>query len=378
MQALAAVEWAGWAFRVFNLVSTDRYFLHTIRMQVLFVVLLLVNAVLLVQSLRRRGPFTWGRRGVVFEIVVSAAPMVLFAVLLPGRTFQGRLPYELPMANNMFPIALFLAVYRRSSRPRGREWWTALVDYAFVGLLVPLFGFSALLNGYGWSEIRWVNLASQAATTMVAVAMGQGLWRVVRDFADAEVMAADAQHESFSAWLHSELLGSLASLRRQCEEPDVDVAELLGGIEILDGAVRSGQHRLTLDQDSVAVADVVSHQVRRFRAVIEIISPGMLGGWRADGMAARHIDRVLGDLLTNAVQSGARSVTILVDRSDGGYTVTVTDNGSGLPDGVLSQPETSLGRLAHSTAAVGGRLEGWCLGPGEGTRMVAFIPTKNS
>lgn len=374
IRALSSVEWAGWSYLLYNLASTDRFYLRSPNMRVLFVVLLTTYTALLTLSLRRLGPFSRGPKGFVFGVAMSVLPVVAFGVLLPLKTYQARLPYELPMANNMFPSALFLAVYSRSSGTRGHEWARIVFDYASVGLLIPFFGLVALINGYALRQIRWVNLSTQATTTLVAVAMGQGLWRVIRDFSDAEVKAADSQHDGFSAWLHSEALGTLAAVRRLCSDANPDVGRVMRCVEDLDQAIRSRRHALALNQDSVAVADVVAHNVRRFRSAIAISSPGM-AGWSMAGDIAHHFDRLLGDLLANAVQAGAKNVAIHVHREQGGYSIAVIDDGPGLPDGVLDQPETSLGRLVLNTAELGGWLRGARLEGGRGTQLVAFLPS---
>lgn len=382
MRALAAAEWTGSAFRIFNLATTDHRFDRTTRIHVLFAAMVAINTATLILSLRRRGPFTWGRAGVVFEIAESAGTMLLLAILLPARSYQSGLPGQLPLANYLCPLAVLLAIYRRAAAGTGRAWRAVLSDLFLMGLLVPYFALLAVVNGYRPDQIRWDNLASQAAPTVLAVFIGYGLWRVVRDFADAEVQAADAQHEAFSAWLHSELLGTLAALRLLTNPTTTATARtrtaaITAGLEDLDQAVRSAQHHLTLDQDSVAVADLIAHQVRRFRTVVHVDSPGMVGGWRLDGPAARHLDRLLGDVFTNATQAGATRINLTVDRHRHHYLIQVTDNGPGIPDDALDHPETSLGRLAAATAALGGTLTGRRNNQG-GTRITATIPTPKS
>jgi len=91
---------------------------------------------------------------------------------------------------------------------------------------------------------------------------------------------------------------------------------------------------------------------------------------------ADHALAVLGEALSNAARhSGARMVDVHLRLAEGELTVTVTDDGRGLPDGVDTR--SGLKNIEERALALGGTLT---LGPGPecGTRLEWRVPVRPS
>ncbi|MEU4616345.1 sensor histidine kinase [Streptomyces umbrinus] len=91
------------------------------------------------------------------------------------------------------------------------------------------------------------------------------------------------------------------------------------------------------------------------------------------GDVADHALAVLGEALSNAVRhSGARSVDVHLRCAGGELTLTVTDDGCGVPDGVARSGLKNIEERAH---ALGGALTLGERPDGGGTQLVWRVPT---
>jgi len=104
--------------------------------------------------------------------------------------------------------------------------------------------------------------------------------------------------------------------------------------ELLDIA-RIDSGRLTVSRQVVDIGKVVTRHVAAMAARGE--DPERFDVRVADGIPemwvdADKLDQVLGNLLENAVRHGSGTVTIVVEPAGDGASVTVTDEGEGIPD----------------------------------------------
>jgi signal transduction histidine kinase len=91
------------------------------------------------------------------------------------------------------------------------------------------------------------------------------------------------------------------------------------------------------------------------------------------GDVADHVVAVLGEALSNAARhAGARSVDVRLRLAGGELTLTVADDGRGVPEGV---PRSGLRNLEERAVALGGTLTVG-EGPGGGTRLVWRVPVR--
>jgi signal transduction histidine kinase len=101
---------------------------------------------------------------------------------------------------------------------------------------------------------------------------------------------------------------------------------------------------------------------------------------------ADKLDQVLGNLLENAVRHGAGTVTIVVEPAGDGASVTVTDEGEGIPDEQRDRVFTRFWRSGRRggtglglyivrglVEAHGGQIEVGS-GPGGGARFRFVLP----
>ena len=95
-----------------------------------------------------------------------------------------------------------------------------------------------------------------------------------------------------------------------------------------------------------------------------------VGGTYGEGTvvaAPQKVDRVLQNLITNALEHGGNDVRILGDAAGANYVVAVEDNGDGLPESVATafltgdaidgSPETGLSATRALVSELGGSLD---------------------
>ncbi len=99
----------------------------------------------------------------------------------------------------------------------------------------------------------------------------------------------------------------------------------------------------------------------------------------APELAARVLLRVTQEALNNVVRhSGARSVAIRLVDAEGGWAVTVTDDGAGPgPDGFLARPgHRGIAGMRERVEEAGGHVTLWGR-PGSGTQVRAWVPGRS-
>ncbi|MBO0715624.1 MAG: hypothetical protein J2P59_12770, partial [Acidimicrobiales bacterium] len=133
-------EWAVPLFRIAIIAMTPLQLMRTGPIKFLVAALVAINAVMLYLGWRRRGPYSRGRPGIVFDLLFALLSMTLFVVLLPTRTYAQMLPNSpLPLANYLAPCAAALAVWT-APRPQAGHLRALhrLRDIVLVGTLLPL------------------------------------------------------------------------------------------------------------------------------------------------------------------------------------------------------------------------------------------------
>jgi signal transduction histidine kinase len=96
-----------------------------------------------------------------------------------------------------------------------------------------------------------------------------------------------------------------------------------------------------------------------------------------DIAVATHLYRIAQESISNGIKHGrARQILLRLERSDGGVTLTVQDDGRGLPPDWSQSPGLGLRTMAHRATMIGATFS---IGPGPegGTRVVCALPLAN-
>ncbi|MDQ3913901.1 MAG: ATP-binding protein [Actinomycetota bacterium] len=282
----------------------------------------------------------------VFEIMHSVSAMILVAVFLPDRTYLSE-DAAAPFATYAAGVAGLVVLLPRHAVQGGRL--RRLVghgaDLLLPLTLYPVFTAAAFLNGYSFGELDFGFLTLQVSWTLVGVLLGYLILGLSRAFVDAEVEILRNTYESFSDWLHSEIKGDIAAMRGMLSQDEIDRARLTRVADDLERKVGAERLRLLLGDEELSVADILAHNIERFAGAIRYDRIPAVGGWVVSNRAGLMLNRVLGDLLSNAVKADAVRVTIDMARDDSRLSVTIADDGPGFDASVLDDDSTSLGRL---------------------------------
>lgn len=389
-------EWVIPLFRIAIIAMTPLQLMRTGPIKFLVAALVAINAVMLYLGWHRRGPYSRGRPGIVFDLLFALLSMTLFVVLLPSHTYARMLPDSpLPLANYLAPCAAALAVWSAPRPPAGRvRALHGLRDVILVGALLPLLAGFCLLNGYRPAELRWADLTMQVVPTWIALFVGYAIARIAVDFARSQadliraqteerLNAVEHEHNRHFDWLHSRVLPVLGTIALHLESGRLSVSEAAAAARDVDFAIRQKRHRDLLNDRNVRLADIVSFYMRFSKPQRDHagrpVTGVALGGVTLDGETAHLVDRTLGGLVSNASKyAGPDHWTCNVSRGDGRIIIRVEDNGPGFPDSRLTQPGTSLSDLRCALEAAGGALTRLAPLSGSGTVMIASIPEESN
>ncbi len=229
---------------------------------------------------------------------------------------------------------------------RGRDWWAATTPYSGLGTRVRQPEVELELPGRGSLLVtasfrRSAGPGSPVERVVVALRDTAGRDRAERDRAE---LVATVAHElrspltsvkGFTSTLLAKWERFTDPQRRlmlETVEADADrVTRLI--TELLDVA-RIDSGRLELHRSLVDLPAMVRGQADRLVAGGEpatrfsvVVAPGLPETW-ADG---DKLEQVVVNLLENALRHGSGQVTVTVEPVDGGTSVRVEDEGSGVP-----------------------------------------------
>jgi signal transduction histidine kinase len=247
---------------------------------------------------------------------------------------------------------------------------------------VPLAGASALLHAdlidpdrLGPSPVSFWPLQPIAVTSFFVVANFVSILAISLAFRGASTRGASLEQDRLAGWLHSELLGDLAALRRRFSAEAPNQEAMLSALADLDSRVR--EHRLESrlhSERSVPLAEVVAFQMRRFRDFVSYSSVPMLGSIQVEPGTAQNVDRVLGDLVANAVAAGANTIGIEIALNKRSVVIEVIDDGPGIAAD-RARSGGGLQLLEQSLHEDGGSLAINAGSNGQGTRVTVTVPT---
>jgi len=282
----------------------------------------------------------------------------------------------------------------------GRAWWPCARPYDGLRSVTGHPERNLILPG-GQEVLvtsRYVRQQHRGPVTSVVVAVRGTRHRAREELSRAELVSTVA-HELRSPL--TSVKGFTATLlakwdrfnddqkRLMLETVNADADRVTRLITELLDIARIDSGRLTVRRQVVDIGKVVTRHVAAMAARGE--DPERFDVRVADGIPemwvdADKLDQVLGNLLENAVRHGSGTVTIVVEPAGDGASVTVTDEGEGIPDEQRDRVFTRFWRSGRRggtglglyivrglVEAHGGQIEVGS-GPGGGARFRFVLP----
>ncbi|MFD7626484.1 sensor histidine kinase [Streptomyces sp. NPDC059851] len=364
------LEWSGPVFQAMTLFVSSVFDPYGGRGNTIVLWLACAHLAFVPFWLRGYGPLA---RGGWWTIGYPVQGLLVNALLMtmsdPGTYGQSILC--VPGCNYSAPMWLFLAYY---PWPSGRlvRWRRAVEAAALAGYFLFFLLLVYLNNG----RITWAHAASAGVSVMwlsVGFILGMAISKMCMAAAEKQIEVQQQNFSEFFDFLHSHVKSGIAAIRADVQDPP-RVQEKL---DELEQAVGNYRIELLLTREQVPLAALLSERIRTFSGVLRIGSTPRVGPASVARPVAVLIGRALGDLLSNSAKYGATAVDIDGDINRDRVAVEVTDDGPGLPEGVLDDESRSLNRLRGAARSLGGDLTALPGPGGSGTTMKLTIPLQS-
>jgi hypothetical protein len=359
------LEWAGFAYQGAALVQTALVNPFALDHRVLLIALGALHAGLGIYVRLTMGPLVRGGPWMAVWVASSFAMPIVIALLAAPHTYasdsacvQG-CTYTAPP---FFFVGLCPWIFGRTLRRPVFE----------AGLLLALcleyLGLVYLINGT-LTPTTAESVGSAMLWVLVGFGLGKLIGRLTGVVRRTEADIRRQKNNQFFDFLHSHIKAGLAAVR--LEQPNVTA--MLEKIAELEVVVSNERINTLLLQDQVPLALLCSERIRTFSGLITIAETPRSGSRTVPSEVGRLLNRALGDLLKNAVDAHASTIWITLEVSQGQFFLSITDDGPGFDDAVLSAPSTSLYRLRQSAQELGGELQRHPRHP-RGSQMVISVP----
>jgi hypothetical protein len=307
-----------------------------------------LHALLAVVILRKGGPFRWGLGWAGLWLgLVFIMPLVMAHIAAPAD--YGSSPACVPLCGYPSGPFLIMAFYPWVL-PRFARIRPAFEVAMILGIGVEQFLLIDTLHG-NLTSTNVTSVASSLVGNVTAFAVGKAVGSMCRRAAQAQLELQHHNYEEFFNFLHSHVRGCIVAIQKEGVTTDGAVTRL----RYLDQIVTERRLQMMRFTNNVPLAGVFKEHLRLFEHAITIGNTPQVGTLSVDRVAAALIDRALGDLLGNAVRH-ARSIDVAFALHDGRAVLQVSDDGPGLPAGVLDDPSSSLYRLRRNARQLGGDL----------------------
>lgn len=298
---------------------------------------------------RYGGPFARGGRWIVGFLAFSVAVPVGFGLLVePGSFAAG--PAGTVLCNYPAGAMVLLAFYpwwqgRRGARVRLAEYgllgFVTVLPLAMLYLVDPAptsgDALSALIGG---------------SYNIVGFVLGKAIGGMCRTAARTQARLQEQAYDEFFDFLHSHVKAGIAAVRAESGDPAA-TREKLGELE---QAVGDRRVQFLLSRRQVPLATLVSERIRTFTGVLTLTDTPRVGALTVRREVGVLVATALGDLLTNVAGHGGNTAAVRMSTDAGLLCLEVTDDGPGLPAGILDDPARSLHRLRAAARAAGGDL----------------------
>jgi signal transduction histidine kinase len=236
------------------------------------------------------------------------------------------------------------------------SWWNAFIMLAFYFVVVSLL--ARLRALYGQLEAR----VKQRTTALTdEMAERERIERELLEISEREQRRIGRDlHDSLGQHLTGVALAGQVLEEKLTTQGRPEAADANKVVELVEEGISlsrklaKGLHPVEMEADGLmqALEDLAAISSDLFKVVsrFECDSPVLI----RDTVASAHLYRIAQEAISNAVKHGkARTITILLETLDDGISLTIKDDGAGLPDALPQTAGMGLRIMAHRASIIG-------------------------
>ncbi|MFE9172709.1 sensor histidine kinase [Streptomyces kebangsaanensis] len=364
------LEWSGPVFQSMTLFVSSIFDPYRGSGNTFVVILALAHLALAPLYFLGYGPLA---RGGWWALVYPTQALLINGLLMimsdPGT--YGSSILCVPGCNYSAPMWLFLAYYPWP--PPDVIRWRRGVEWAALAFYFLFFLLLVYANNGNVQRLHVVSAAVSAMWLSVGYILGMAINKMCVAAAEKQIEVQQQNFGEFFDFLHSHVKSGIASIRADVNDP----SRIQEKLNELEQAVSNYRIELLLTREQVPLAVLLSERIRTFSGVLRIGSTPRVGPASVARPIAILIGRALGDLLSNSAKHGATAVDITCHISRNRISVEVSDDGPGLPEGILEDEARSLNHLRGAARSIGGELTAHAYADKTGTIMQLDIPLHN-
>jgi len=338
-----------WTLVPERLASSARPWIPTTAAMITSATLLGVLVSPLVLAFGRRRPL---RRPVTAALVRLGASTCLYlgiVIVLPG--WRALAAWPLGVAGGADAI---LTRWALGLPFDGRRWWANLVRSPVMAGVVTGLVIVLIADGPGGRTTAALMLF--LALTLALTAAWGTMWlldanrqRLDERVEDAVRRARNEEHRRRAHWLHDDVCAELQLTSLRLRTGKLAPAHVASELAELDHRLRVRQTDELIASGDARLAELVQPALRRLQAAgVRLLDVPSLDDANLHLRAheARLFTRMVGALVSNAVNAGAGAVSLLLHHDHQVISVTVIDDAGGFPDQPLP-PGRGLERLVN-------------------------------
>lgn len=323
-------------------------------------------------ALGRRRPLRHPIAAASFRLAASTAIFLGIVIVLPG--WRALAAWPLGVAGGADAM---LTRWALGLSFDGRGFWAGLLRSPVMAGVVAALTIVVLRNGLSGDTLSTTVVFSGFALALVASWVTMWLLDTIRselDQRESDVVrrAQREEHRRRAHWLHDDVCAELQLTSLRLRSGHVTAEQVAGELADLDHRLRVRQTDELIASGDARLAELVQPALRRVQAAgVQLVQVPTLDDAqiRLQVQEARMFTRILGALVSNAVNAGAKHLSVQLAHDENRIAVTVTDDAGGFPDAPLP-PGRGLERLLRE------------LGPGaldiehtaDGSRVTLSMP----
>jgi signal transduction histidine kinase len=284
-----------------------------------------------------------------FRLMASAVMFLGIVIVLPG--WRALAVWPLGVAGGADGI---LTRWALGLSFDGRQFWGGLLRSPVMAGVVAALTIVVLRGGLSWDTLATAMVFGGFTLALMAAWVTMWLLDTIRREldqreSDAVRRARREEHRRRAHWLHDDVCAELQLTSLRLRTGQVTPDQVAGELADLDHRLRVRQTDELIASGDARLAELVQPALRRVQAAgVRLVDVPTLDDAqiRLHVQEARMFTRILGVLVSNAVNAGAAHLSVQLTHDDDRIAVTVTDDAGGFPDTPLP-PGRGLERLVR-------------------------------
>lgn len=298
-------------------------------------------------ALGRRRPLRRPIAAASFRLVASAAIFLGIVIVLPG--WRSLAVWPLGVAGGADAM---LTRWALGLSFNGRRFWVGLLRSPVMAGVVTALVIVAVRDDLSQETLSTAMVLGGLVLALVASWVTMWLLDAIRrelEQRESDVVrrAQRDEHRRRAHWLHDDVCAELQLTSLRLRSGHVTASQVAGELADLDHRLRVRQTDELIASGDARLAELVQPALRRVQAAgVRLVDVPTLDDAqiRLHVPEARMFTRILGVLVSNAVNAGATCLSVKLTHDADRIAVTVTDDAGGFPDTPLP-PGRGLERL---------------------------------